>query len=514
MPLLADYYNEIGLKKKDRIDNLFQIPKKDNRQNMPHFESYPGNDQQADLLYLPTDKGFKYALVVVDIATGVTDAEPLKTKTSQEVKEGFKKIYMRKKLKFPNRLSVDNGTEFKGVVAIYFDQHDVLIRRGEPYRHRQQALAESRNKTISTALFKRMTAQEELTGEVSTHWIKDLPKVIDSINKSIAKRKPKVYPDVPTCSGDSCILLPLHAKVRASLSEPISNITGAHESGRFRATDIRFNPKIRTVTQRLLRPGQPPMYLLDTKPGEKIIAYTKNQLQVVSGNDTLPDPNKVIRGKPKHYIVDEILDKKKEKNRIFYLVKWKGFKETTWEPRAKLLEDGMKLLIEDYENHSISGHGLIGGEILPHLMPGENMMDYKKRTGYDGATVFKAYGEMAQRGHVEAMKDPRNHYDWGVYDPSKDTPADKARQKRAGDAFVKGVQAEYGNDIWRTAMNVANVGSKIIGKIPGIGQEAGQAVSAVNSILQAIPIPDRAGAADRIADGVTKARLGKGLIIF
>ena len=31
---------------------------------------------QADLLYLPDDKGYKYALVCVDVGSGYTDAEP------------------------------------------------------------------------------------------------------------------------------------------------------------------------------------------------------------------------------------------------------------------------------------------------------------------------------------------------------------------------------------------------------------------------------------------------------
>jgi len=34
----------------------------------------------------------------------------------------------------------------------------------------------------------------------------------------------------------------------------------------------------------------------------------------------------------KKYIVDKILDRKKEKNIYYYLIKWKDFVEPTWEP--------------------------------------------------------------------------------------------------------------------------------------------------------------------------------------
>ena len=46
----------------------------------------PGYIYQADLLFLPNDEGYKYALVVVDIGSGLCDAEPLKSKKTTEVK--------------------------------------------------------------------------------------------------------------------------------------------------------------------------------------------------------------------------------------------------------------------------------------------------------------------------------------------------------------------------------------------------------------------------------------------
>ena len=71
----------------------------------PHWVvDKPNYLQQADLLFLPTDQGEKYTLVVVDVASRYTDVKPLSSKTSGRVAKAFLKIYSRKKLKFPNTL--------------------------------------------------------------------------------------------------------------------------------------------------------------------------------------------------------------------------------------------------------------------------------------------------------------------------------------------------------------------------------------------------------------------------
>ena len=62
----------------------------------PHWTvDKPNHIHQADLLFLPHDrvgrKTYKYALVVVDIASRYKDAEPLTSKESREISEAFDK---------------------------------------------------------------------------------------------------------------------------------------------------------------------------------------------------------------------------------------------------------------------------------------------------------------------------------------------------------------------------------------------------------------------------------------
>ena len=97
----------------------------------PHWTvDKPNKIHQADLLFLPHDtvrrKTFKYALVVIDVASRYKDAEPLTSKESSEVAKSFEKIYSRK-LKWPERIIIDPGKEFMGRVTSLMKRHNVII---------------------------------------------------------------------------------------------------------------------------------------------------------------------------------------------------------------------------------------------------------------------------------------------------------------------------------------------------------------------------------------------------
>ena len=152
------YYSKYGLEpvpkdylEKQELENLFKKPKRDTKKNEPHFQLIKHNYvDQADILYLPNDNGYKYLLVVVDIGSRLTDAEPLGERSALRVKEAFEKIYARDILKIPNTIEVDSGSEFKGEVKKYFEDNNVRIKVAKPGRHRQMGLVERRNQIICT----------------------------------------------------------------------------------------------------------------------------------------------------------------------------------------------------------------------------------------------------------------------------------------------------------------------------------------------------------------------------
>ncbi|EGG19721.1 hypothetical protein DFA_00299 [Cavenderia fasciculata] len=307
---------------------------------MPHIQEYKDNyKQQADLLFLPDDNGYKYALVVVDLANRLTDAEPLQNKSSNDVRDAFIKIYKRGILKHPKIIQMDPGTEFKGVTKKYFQEKGIMIRYGVVGRHRNQALVESRNKTLGGTLFKRMMAQEILTGQDSKEWIQDLPVIIKAMNKKFKriKKDRKPLSDMPLCEGDSCELLDIGTKVRVKLDDPIDYNTDKRLIGKFRATDIKWNPEIKTIQDLVLKPSFPPLY----KMNDSDVWYTKNQLQLVDNDEEKP-PRTVVRGKPTTYKVLKIHEKDKKNGKIYYRVEWVGYpdkKDWTWESRIKLYQD-------------------------------------------------------------------------------------------------------------------------------------------------------------------------------
>ena len=79
----TEFYKYFGLsnvprnyKNNQEVYNLYKTPKKD--KISPIFYNFEkDHTHQADLLFMPDDKGYKYCLCVVDVATALMDAEPL-----------------------------------------------------------------------------------------------------------------------------------------------------------------------------------------------------------------------------------------------------------------------------------------------------------------------------------------------------------------------------------------------------------------------------------------------------
>ena len=359
---IDDYYKTMGLKKipkrgdvlkHQELYQLYKTPKKDTKgKSMPHIDKddiEPKAILQADLIYLPNDNGFRFALVCVDLNTGYTDAEPIKERDAESTLKAYKKITTREPLKNAPRyvLQTDGGSEFKSVFHTYVIKRGIIHRIGKAGRSRQQAVVEQRNRTIGRALFYRMTAQEILTDQDSKQWTKRLPPLIKVINAyhkdkndKREKEKEKDIPLPPTIFKDT-ILLSVGQPVRVILDKPLSTFGQQISGNSFRATDIRWSRKISHVTNIILNGGQPPLYQLD---GNTAPAYTRNQLQPVDV-EKIEDPpaSLVMEGNVNDYsyVVKNIIDKRKNKNKIEYLVVWKGFpdkKDQTWEPRADLVK--------------------------------------------------------------------------------------------------------------------------------------------------------------------------------
>ena len=369
--------------------NLTKIPGKDI--DRPHeFVPQPDAVHQADVLFLPNDDGFRYLMVVVDVATRLTDAYPMKKKDQQSVIKGFTTIYSRplppKKgkgnplkeriLNKPTAMQTDDGAEFTGKEPRqYFKDNGIALRVGKPGRSRQQAMVETRNGMINRFITARQNEEEGVTGEYATGWVEDIPLIVQLLNEDLGRLPPSTMTvgDEPICTKSEkwkergkgskraaqmpvCDLLPEGTKVRAILDKPVSIATGKQVYGGFRVGDARWEKQVRTIAQQILKPGNPPLYLLS---GRKNVAYTRAQLQLVDEKESKPSAKNVAVTKFK---IDEILNDKmdffsnKKKKEKVYQVKWEDptgeFKEAgtdiQWQPAKEVIKD-VPELVKQYE---------------------------------------------------------------------------------------------------------------------------------------------------------------------
>ena len=355
--VIDDFYSSLGIAKvktKDKehlknetLYNLYQKPKKEKGENMPHFENNKADQvQQADILYLPDDNGYKYCLVVVDVADHKMDAQQLKEISAKAVLQGFKTIYKRGILSIPNyQIIVDQGSEFKSVVSDFFKQNKVILKRGQTGRHRQVAIVEAFNKIIGKAVHMRQTAEELQTNEPSTEWTEFLPTIVEHMNKKlIRKLEPYKFGDpssIPIIPWGTKVFK-IGDKVRVALDEPRSVAGNTKLHGKFRESDIRWEIKPTTINNILIHEKQPLLYTVD---GHKNVGYTKERLQLVNDNEGQA-PETLI----KKFIPEKLLDKRKEKNKIQYLVKWKGYEKPDWNYLSDLKNKDNKNYIDDLIN--------------------------------------------------------------------------------------------------------------------------------------------------------------------
>ena len=272
--------------------------------------SKPNQVHQADLLFLPHDtfkrKTYRYALVVIDVASRYKDAEALTSKESSEIARCFVKIYSRR-LSWPDTLVVDPGREFMGNVTKLMKQHGVSIQRGQTGNHRSQAFVERANKTLSERLFSHQYAQEMLSDGRSREWVKRLPLVLKAMNSEPTRligREPSsaIGLDKVSIKGGSYkrpvgldeVRLPPGVSVRY-LYAP-----GEGEGGeRRRATDPIWSLEIYDLSRSVVSSDQPVLYYLSKGGGGTTNrtpkrGFVREELQVVPNDTELP-PKSVLK---------------------------------------------------------------------------------------------------------------------------------------------------------------------------------------------------------------------------
>ena len=291
----------------------------------------------ADLLFLPkTKEGFRYLLVVVDLATKEFDVEPLKTKQPKEVLEAMEKMFKRPYIKKPYAsIQTDSGREFDGVFQKYLYDQSILHKKTVPGRHSQNSMVESLNRQLGRLLNGYMNKKEQQTKKPYHEWTDALNTIRVELNKHRKKDLPKQQPmNIPDLSKNPKFK-PGDVVLR-QLDRPRNALNNNLGDEKFREGDLRWDPTPKKVEKVFYYKGAIPYrYKLS---GLNNVSFTEAQLRFAPDEDQ------------EKYEIKKIIGERTRNKQKEYLIWWKGYlkKDSTYEPEKQLIEDIGKAGVERY----------------------------------------------------------------------------------------------------------------------------------------------------------------------
>lgn len=318
---------------------------------VPPIKSF---NYMADLLHLPEDKqGFRYALVVVDLADDSFDIEKLKAKSPSDVLAAMKIMFKRGKyIKEPEAsIKTDSGTEFQSVFHKYLYSNSIMHKVAPPNHHRALSNVENLNKQLGRLFNGYMNTKEQETGKTYKEWTDVIDTVRDELNKFRIKKLPK-YEDYYKAITEE--KLPDYYKyekvspfkvgdvVFHILDAPNDALGDKQNTKAFRVGDVRWNTtEPKKITKIIYMRDEPFIRFMLQNISNR--SYTANELMLAP------------KEKESKYKVKEIIDKKTVKKNVYYLVWWKNYKKdaATWELKKNLIEDGLEDYINAFEIQDI-----------------------------------------------------------------------------------------------------------------------------------------------------------------
>lgn len=312
------------------------------KDNVPKEANY---NFMADLLELPKTKtGYKYLLVMTDLATNAFDIEPMKNKTSETTLQSMKNMFKRKYIKQPySSVQTDNGSEFMGTFNSFLKHHNIYHAKTLPDRHTQNSNVEALNKQLGRLFTGYMNAVEEETDKRYNEWDDVIDIVRNELNKYRkipAKETADVDYGFPNVSHQP--KFNVGDVVHRVLEIPYDALGYPQPTKIFRIGDYSWEKHPRKIKEILYYSGKVPYrYMLE---GIKNASFTESQLK----------PSKQQHSK---FVVKAIIGRKQVNYVIYYLV-WfaKELKKNAqWIPKLQLIEDGFEDEIKQYERDKKKG---------------------------------------------------------------------------------------------------------------------------------------------------------------
>ena len=286
------------------------------KDNIPLKADY---NMMADLLELPeTKKGYKYLLVVVDLATDEFDIEPITNNKSLTVVDAMKRMFNRRYIKKPYAsIRTDGGAEFKDAFDKYCYENNILHKVGVAGRHQQTANVERLNRELGRLFNGYMNGMEEKTGKTYREWDEIVPKVRSMLNQFRKKPEGDPFTDVyPTADLTVQPKYKVDDVVYRKSEKPLDALGRKQSTQNFRVGDYRWERIPRKIVRVLRYAGKVPIrYILENLPN---VAYAEYEL--------IPAEEKQAM-----YVVQSVKAKRTMNGVKELLIKWKGFKKLSWE---------------------------------------------------------------------------------------------------------------------------------------------------------------------------------------
>ena len=331
--------------KQQEINQLYH-PSKGKPREIKSSMTTPGKILAMDLVDLQKFqvKGYKYLLNAIDMSSRFLYSVALKNKTDKEVLDGFKKIFNNSKIR---AVRSDNGSEFiNKKFKEYLEKNDIKQILGEPSKPQSNGLIERANGSIKELIQKSIEMNENFD------WAKNLNKLIDNINNSQHRITGFTPKEIQTAfkNNDKVVL---DEAFDTELKKKKPNISRKV----FEVGDLvrihKPSDKTRQVwsnevyeIEKVFKPKKS-YSVYEYKLVEFKDRFKEEELLKIVGNPQ----NKII--KLNKFVISKLIKPVIQDNEEYYEVQWKGYRETTLEPRDILLKDVPKMVSQFEKNNNI-----------------------------------------------------------------------------------------------------------------------------------------------------------------
>jgi uncharacterized protein YoxC len=280
-------------------------------------------------------KGFKYLLNGIDMGSRFVYSQAMKNKTDTEVLKAFKKIYTQSNIR---AIRSDNGSEFiNNKFVDFLEKNDIKQILSEAGKPQSNGMIERANSTIKELIQKSVELNQNFD------WVKNLQKLIDNINNSqhrITGFTPNQIQEAFK-NEDTELLNKANEKElkkkKGNLSKQefkIRDLVRLHQPSD--KTRQVWSNKIYTV-EKVFKP-QKIYSVYEYKLREFKDRFKEEELLRVYENPQ----NKILN--TQKFSISKLIKPIMKDDIAYYEVKWKGYNETTQEPREVLLKDVPKMV--------------------------------------------------------------------------------------------------------------------------------------------------------------------------